>query len=109
MHNGFQVLEHRVIAEKALGKPLPIKAQIHHIDGNPNNNDRSNLVICPDEAYHRLLHRRSDAVAACGHADWIKCSICGRWDDKANMYQKRLGGYHNECRRLHRRNINLIK
>lgn len=46
---------HRVRAERALGKPLPLGAVVHHADGSKD--DDAPLVICQDETYHRLLHR----------------------------------------------------
>lgn len=54
--------EHVLMAEAALGGPLPKGAHVHHMDRDPaNNNTKSawNLVVCPDSAYHRLLHRRA--------------------------------------------------
>jgi hypothetical protein len=56
--DGKRVYEHIYKAEKALGKALPLKAIVHHWDGNPGNNDNINLVVCPDQAYHLDLHRR---------------------------------------------------
>jgi hypothetical protein len=50
--------EHREIAERALGKPLPPKAHVHHFDDHGRNNTHTNLVVCQDIAYHKLLHRR---------------------------------------------------
>ena len=46
---------YRKRAERALGKPLPAGTVIHH--HNYKGND-SQLVICQDRAYHRLLHAR---------------------------------------------------
>lgn len=53
------VYEHVLRAERALGRVLPHGAQV---DGNRRNNANSNLVICPDAAYHRLLHSRMRLV-----------------------------------------------
>ena len=83
--DGKRVLEHVRVAEKALGKPLPKGAVVHHVDENRSNNDPSNLVICPSHSYHALLHKRMRALAACGHADWLKCHICKKYDSPDNV------------------------
>ena len=54
--NGVQVFEHRKIISDILGKPIPDKAQGHHIDKNCANNSNNNLVLCEDDSYHKLLH-----------------------------------------------------
>ncbi len=92
--------EHILIAERALGKPLPKGAHVHHMDENPTNNDPKNLVICPDQGYHWLLHQRMKAYAASGHADSVKCAYCKRYDDPANNMRVRPRGQygvHREC------------
>lgn len=61
--NGERRLEHIVKAEKALGRKLPRGAVVHHMNKIPHDNDTPlNLVICPDQAYHLLLHRRMRAL-----------------------------------------------
>ncbi len=89
---------HIVIAEKALGKPLPKGAEVHHFDENKLNNDPRNLVVCPNRAYHALLHKRMRALKACGNPNWIKCQFCKQYDDPANMKIGKSGqGNHPEC------------
>lgn len=63
--NGY-VFEHTLIAEQVLGKPLPAKAQVHHVDDNGTNNSHRNLVLCEDDAYHKLLHARARVIRAGG-------------------------------------------
>ncbi len=43
-------------AERALGYAMPPGAVVHHHDRNRANNTNTNLVICQDAKYHRLLH-----------------------------------------------------
>lgn len=79
------VYEHILIAEKAMGKYLPSKAQVHHWDGDGQNNTRSNLVVCQDLSYHRLLHRRTRAKAMCGNPNALRCRLCKKYDDPSRM------------------------
>lgn len=62
--NGRKIYEHILLAEKALGRPLPLGAQVHHMNENPLDNFTPfNLIICPDQAYHLLLHKRAREIS----------------------------------------------
>lgn len=93
------VKEHIHLAEKAIGKPLPPKAEVHHVDCDGLNNSPGNLVICPDHAYHALLHKRQRALDACGNANFLKCHICRQYGDPIGMYIRKdgKGQWHRKC------------
>jgi hypothetical protein len=95
--NGKSQLEHIQIAEKAMGRPLPQGSQVHHVDTNRGNNRPQNLVVCQDATYHRLLHKRTAALIACGNANWRKCSFCCTYDDPNNLYVRTGNCWHRTC------------
>ena len=83
--NGY-VLEHVLVASKALGRKVPDGAIVHHTNGNRTDNRSRNLVICDNRSYHRILHRREQALNNCGDADWRRCGYCSQWDAPKNLY-----------------------
>jgi hypothetical protein len=55
--SGSWELTHRRVAEKKIGGPIHGDRQVHHIDGNKQNNKPSNLkVVNPRE--HREIHKK---------------------------------------------------
>ena len=99
--NGRRVLEHVAVVEKALGKPLPKGAVIHHINEDKTDNRPENLLVCPDRKYHNLIHLRMEALAATGSPDSRKCVHCQQWDKPENLYKTTgyaLSMYHKKCK-----------
>ena len=72
--DGRKVHLHVLRAERALGKPLPPGAVVHHADGSKR--DDAPLVICENQAYHFLLHVRMRVQRAGGNPN-IE-ALCGR-------------------------------
>lgn len=68
--------EHVVLAERALGKALPRGAEVHHLDGNRQNNTPSNLVICENRQYHLMLEARGKRLRELGSLELKRCEKC---------------------------------
>lgn len=107
---GSYVFEHILVVESVMGKFLPQDAVVHHINEIKDDNVKTNLLVCENQAYHQQLHGRLRAFQECGHADWMKCSICGQYDSIDNLYVTRIppgpnqrmfnSGRHKECHRI---------
>lgn len=71
------VYAHRARAERALGKPLPAGAQVHHADGSKSAD--APLVICQDQWYHALLHARLKVKRLGGDPNTQRwCVVCSQ-------------------------------
>jgi hypothetical protein len=96
--SGF-IAEHILVASTALGKPLPAGSQVHHVNGQPADNRPSNLVICQDAAYHKLLHVRARVKAAGGDPNTDRiCSTCQRVLPVVAFHAKRSDA-NRECKK----------
>lgn len=100
---------HQIIIENIIGRKLPDGACIHHIDGNKQNNDNKNLVVCDSHSYHRLIHAREKILIKCGNANKRKCKYCKEYDYTENMYFNKSGRshFHRKCAAEHHRNRKL--
>lgn len=95
--------EHVLVAEGVFGKPLPKQAVVHHVDENRANNVPSNLVVCQDQAYHKLIHRRTVAYRATGDANARRCVLCHRWSGPADVRIRAAGRVvHSACEAAYR-------
>lgn len=86
------VREHILVAEKAIGRYLPIVAEVHHVNGVKDDNRTTNLVICENASYHTLLHARMKAYRATGNPDARQCRFCHQYD--ISLSSHRGGGHH---------------
>jgi len=90
----------RLMVEEVLGKKLREGAEVHHVNGNKTDDRNENFVVCNSKSYHQLLHHRTTAYNACGHASWSRCVVCNNWDDPENLIRYRSRWCHPPCREI---------
>ena len=63
--DGRRRFKHRIVMARALGlKTLPRKFHVHHIDGDPTNNDLDNLALCTAKAHGAIHDLQQDTVTS---------------------------------------------
>ena len=98
------IREHRLVCEDVLGRILKLTETIHHINGDTLDNRNCNLVLCENNSYHTMLHKRQRALESCGNANWLICMYCKEYDDPKNMKIYKIPktganrALHKECR-----------
>jgi hypothetical protein len=50
--DGIYILEHRIVMENKIGRYLEPSEVVHHIDGNPSNNNIENLELFSSQSEH---------------------------------------------------------
>jgi hypothetical protein len=68
--------EHRLVGEAKIGRRLEMGEVVHHIDGNRQNNDPSNLEVLT-EAEHRAEHGRLERLRHPRGENSIVSCACG--------------------------------
>jgi hypothetical protein len=69
--------EHRLVAERKLGRRLLPGEIPHHLDGNKRNNHPDNLAVVPSPRHHQAAHRkRLDLREPDGPNPLVACA-CG--------------------------------
>jgi len=100
--NGGYVFEHILVVESVIGRKLKIKEQVHHLDGNPGNNAKSNLALLEGQSLHNVIHARMRVVKHGGKPSANKiCCTCrimktkqdfclqkGTWDARTPVCRK---------------------
>ena len=69
--------EHRLVMSEMIGRWLGAGEQVHHLDGNKENNTPGNLALASSIAHHKVYHRSTKRLRLPGQGNpMIECA-CG--------------------------------
>jgi hypothetical protein len=100
--NGKTRMEHRVIMERILGRPLLASEVVHHRDGDHLNNDPSNLVVVT-RSEHTRQHRQ--VPEGKWSLKWDQCQSCGTAETPYGGQGLCQSCYNREYSRLRRSTV----
>ena len=93
--------KHREIVEEVLQRKLTRYEVVHHVDNDPMNNAKTNLLVC-NQKYHMELHARM-RIRDLGfdHKTQSYCSYCKTCHDNTefNKSKRTWNGLRNVCRK----------
>lgn len=95
-----RVAEHRLVMESKLGRYLLRSEVVHHIDGNPRNNDPGNLIAFPTNAEHL----REELTGK--QPNWTpggQMRLRKGVERRANLYRLKPDGSQRPLRKYHRK------
>jgi hypothetical protein len=98
--------EHRLVAEKKIGRQLKRSEYVHHKDERKDNNHPDNLEVYPSKAHHFLQHRTKNDWKKLPDEEnkFIKCACgCGNellQFDKSNRRRKFITGHNMRIRQF---------
>jgi hypothetical protein len=81
--NGRYVAEHRLVMEQILGRQLLRSEVVHHIDGNRQNNDPTNLLLYPTNGQYLYEHLKGSPE----HGLRIQEGLRKRLEREHSLYQ----------------------
>lgn len=69
--------EHRLVAERNIGRRLKPGELVHHKDEDKQNNDPGNIQVVPDRRWHALAHRKRSDLRLPGQENPLVLCGCG--------------------------------
>jgi hypothetical protein len=69
-HKGY-VLQHRLIVEQGIGRPLKVLEVVHHIDHDRRNNHPSNLMLFDNDVQHQNFEAQCLRGLICSNGSHI--------------------------------------